>query len=94
MDLLIEILFDVYGELVLLAVPEESLTRRQAILARVLAAAVLVITLGLVLLGVLLISERGQLIGILPIALAAVLSIAQITAGIVLTVRRHRRSKE
>ena len=91
MDLLIEILFDVYGELMLLAVPEESLTRRQAILARLLAAAVLVITLGLVLLGVLLISERGQLIGILPIALAAVLSIAQITAGIVLTVRRRRK---
>ncbi len=91
MDILIEILFDVYGELMLLAISEGSLSRRQAILARLLAAAVLVVTLGLVLLGVFLISEKGLLIGILPITVAAVLSVAQITAGIVLTVKRHRR---
>ena len=93
MDILVEILLDVYGELMLLVIPGKSRSRKYALIARGIAVLVLLGVFALVLWGVWLL-DGGHMAGIAPITVAAAISVAQITAGIVLTVKRHRRSKE
>ena len=89
MDLLVEIVFEVYGELMLLIIPEKNVTPRMMWLSRLLAILSLAVVIGLVLLGVWMLADRNNLVGILPIVIAALISIAQITLGIVLYKRHH-----
>ena len=89
MDLFVEILLDVYMELMLLVIPEERVSRRHRIIAKVLAVLAICVVVTLVILGAVLIVDHGKMIGILPIAVAAVISVAQIVLGIVFYKRNH-----
>lgn len=90
MDMILEFIFELYLELMMLVVPEEKTTpRRSRILAGVMAAAALMAVLALALWGVFLLLDRGSMWGILPLAAAGILSLVQIALGLVLTSRHH-----
>ena len=89
MDLLFEIVFEVWGELMLLVIPEENVSPRHKLAAKMIAVTVLLGVIALALWGVYLITEVGTMLGVIPIAVAAVVSIAQIVAGIVLYRKHH-----
>ena len=89
MEFLAEILFDVYGELMFLIVPEKKMSKKYVLITRIIAILVFVGVIALALWGVVLISEQSKLIGILPISIAVVISLSQIIAGIVLFKKHH-----
>ena len=89
MELLADILFEVYGELMFLIIPEKRMNKKYVIVTKVIAILVFVGVIALALWGVALISEYNRLIGILPLSIAAVISLAQIVAGIVLFKKHH-----
>ena len=84
MDLLIEILLDVYGELIFLIVPEKRTNKKYIIITKIIAILVFIGVAALTLWGAFLITERDNLIGILPISIAALISLIQIIVGIIL----------
>ena len=89
MDIVIEIFLEIYLELMLLIVPEEKRKKRHYIIATVVA---IIFTFGILALGfwgVYLLAEEKKLIGLLPLVIAVMLSVAQITAGILI----HRKRK-
>ena len=89
MELLIEILFEVYGELMFLIIPEKRMNKKYVIIAKAIAVLVFIGVIALVLWGAILISDYNNLIGIVPISIAVVISLAQIIAGIVLFKKHH-----
>ncbi len=94
MDILIEILIEIYMELMMLIVPEEKRGKRHYRIATLVA---IVCTLGVISLGVVgvvLIMEQGRALGIVFLVIAIVLSVAQIVAGIVLFIRRNKIEKQ
>lgn len=84
MELLAEILFEVYGELMFLIIPEKRMNKKYVIIAKAIAVLVFIGVIALVLWGAILISDYNNLIGIVPISIAVVISLAQIISGIVL----------
>lgn len=84
MEILIEIIVEFYLEMMMWIVPEKNLTKKQRRIAELAAATVAVGLLALVIWGIILISDYGNLWGFMPIAVAAVLALAQITAGVIL----------
>ena len=93
MDILIEILLDVYMELMFLIVPEDKRRKKHRIIAMVVA---IVMTFGLMALafwGVCLIAEKNML-GLIPLIVAIVLSLAQIVSGILLYNYRQKQNKK
>lgn len=89
MELLIEIFFEVYGELMFLIIPEKRMDKKYVILTKIIAILVFIGVIALVLWGAILISEYNKLMGIVPIMIAVVISLAQIIAGIVLFNKHH-----
>ena len=89
MELLTEILFEVYGELMFLIIPEKGMSKKYVIIAKAIAIFVFIGVMALALWGGILIAEYNNLIGILPISIAVVISVAQISAGIVLFKKHH-----
>lgn len=89
MDLLAEILFEVYGELMFLIIPEKKMNKKYVMIAKTVAVLVFLGVIALALWGVVLISEYNDLAGIIPISIAAIISLAQIVAGIVLFKKHH-----
>ena len=89
MDLLFEILLEVYGELMLLIVPEKGRSKRYVAIARLIAVLVLIGVAALVIWGAVLIWDYKNLLGIIPLSVAAAISLFQITAGILLFKRNH-----
>ena len=89
MELLAEILFEVYGEMMFLIVPEKRMNKKYVMLTKVIAVLVFLGVIALALWGVVLISEYNDLLGILPISIAVLVSLAQIVAGIVLFKKHH-----
>ena len=89
MDILIEILLEIYMELMLLVVPEKRITKGQRRLALAAAIAVIAGIFALFIWGMALILDHGNYWGILPVTGAAVLSLAQIIAGIILYKKHH-----
>ena len=89
MELLAEILFEVYAELMFLIIPEKKMSKKYVMLAKVIAILVFIGVIALALWGIVLISEYNDLIGIIPISIAVVISLAQIIAGIVLFKKHH-----
>ena len=89
MELLAEILFEVYGELMFLIIPEKRMNKKCVIIAKTIAIFVFIGVIALVLWGAILISDYNNLIGIVPISIAVVISLAQIIAGIVLFKKHH-----
>ena len=89
MELLMEILLEIYGELMLLIIPEKNMSKKHIRIAKLIAATVILAVFALFIWGMILIMDDGNLWGIAPIAVAAVLSLAQIIAGIVLYKKHH-----
>ena len=88
MDFIIEFFLEIYMELMMLIVPEKS-DKKRKILATIFAIIVLAITFALVILGLTLIIDYGNLLGIIPLLIAIIISIIQITFGIILYNKNH-----
>ncbi len=72
-------------ELMMLVVPEEKATKkRYRVLAAIIALIGIAATIASLVYGLYLIIDNDNLLGIIPIAVAVILSISQITAGIVI----------
>lgn len=83
MELLLEFVFDLYLELMMFIVPEEKATsRKYRVLAIIIASISLIGILALFIWGGVLVFERGNKLGIIPIVIAVILSLAQIIAGL------------
>ena len=89
MELLAEILFEVYGELMFFIIPEKRMSKKYVMIAKAVAVLVFLGVLTLAFWGIFLISEDHNLIGIVPISIAVCISLAQIIAGIVLFKKHH-----
>lgn len=89
MDLLAEILLEVYAELMFLIVPEKRMDKKYVLISKIVAVCVFVGVIALAVWGAVLIADYGNLIGIVPIAIAVTVSLAQIIAGIVLYKKHH-----
>jgi len=81
MELVVEILFEIYGELMFLIVPEKNRSKRYIRIAKVIAVFAFLSVLALAIWGGVLIWECGNLWGTVPLALAVILSLIQIIAG-------------
>ncbi len=89
MDIVIEILLEIYGELMMLIVPERKASSKvYRALTIVVALSLIACVAALVIWGLCLIIDHNNKLGYIPIAIAAVISIVQIAAGIVLYGRR------
>ncbi len=89
MEILFEIIFEVYAELMMLIVPEKNVTKAHKIISAVISLIVLVGVLALALFGVALIIDEGNLLGILPLSFALIISVLQIGLGIFLYNKNH-----
>lgn len=89
MELLAEIIFELYGELMFLIIPEKNASKKYILLSKVIAILVFLGVIALGIFGVFLISDKKTLLGIIPIAVAAIISLAQIIAGIILFKKHH-----
>ena len=89
MELLAEILFEVYGELMFLIIPEKRMSKKYIIISKAIAILVFIGAIALVSWGLILIADNNNLIGIVPISIAVVISLTQIIAGIVLFKKQH-----
>ncbi len=93
MDILIEILLDIYMECMFLIVPEDKRSKRHYVLATVVA---IVATLGILALGVwgiVWIVEYKRLWGWVPLVVAIVLSVGQIVCGILLHAKKSKKKQ-
>ncbi len=89
MDLLAEIVFEVYGELMFLIIPEKNRSKKHIWISKIIAVVVFLSVMALAFWGIVLITDHNNLWGIAPIAVAGVLSLVQIIAGIVLFKKNH-----
>ena len=89
-DFFVEMLFDVYGELMLLVVLEFKGSRKCEIVAVIIAILVFVGVIALTVWGGILISDYNNRCGIIPISAAIVISLAQITAGIIFRIKNSK----
>ena len=89
MDIVIEILLEIYMELMLLVIPEKNISKKHILLAKVTAITVTLGVLALAIWGGVLIADYNNLWGVLPIAVAVAISLAQIIAGIILFKKHH-----
>lgn len=89
MELLAEILFELYVELMFLIIPEKNRSKKYIWISIVIAVAVFLAVVALTFWGIVLITDYGNLWGILPISIAALISLAQIIAGILLYKKNH-----
>ena len=88
-DILFEILFEGYAELMFLIVPEKRTSKKHLIISKVVAIVVFLAVIALFVWGIILIADYNNLVGIVPISFAAVISLVQITLGIVMFVKNH-----
>ena len=89
MDILFEIIFEVYLELMFLIVPEDKRNRGVVFLTKVIAILVMAGVIALVVWGAIQYFDYGRRVGIIYFVLAAVISIAQIALGIIFYRRRN-----
>ena len=89
MDIVFEILIELYLELMFLIVPEKNVTKKHKIIAAVIALIVIAVIFAFIILGVVLIFEKNNLLGIIPLSLAIIISVVQIIFGIKLFNKNH-----
>ena len=91
MDIVIEIFIELYMELMFLIVPDKGMvTKKHRIIATVIALIVLAGICFLIIFGLTLIIDKGNLLGIIPLAFAIIISVVQIVLGIVLYKKNHK----
>ena len=89
MEIIFEVVIELYLELMCIIVPEKNITKGMRVLAIIIA---IVLALGLPLLffeGSYLWLEKNMVLGIILMIVSAVLVLAQIIAGIVLYKKHH-----
>ena len=91
MDLLIEILIEVYMELMLLIIPEDKRGRKQRGLAAFIAILALAGIMALAIWGIVWIVDKANPWGWLPLMIALALSMVQIAFGIRLHIRKNKK---
>lgn len=90
MELLFEILFEVYIELMMYIVPEEKASsKKYRALAIIIATISMLGNLALFIWGGILLFERHNFWGLAPIAIALIWSIAQIFLGFILDQKKN-----
>ncbi len=89
MELVVEIFLEIYLELMVLIIPEKNASKKHILIAKILAVCVSIALVALVIWGFVLIVDYNNMWGIVPIAIAVILSLAQIVAGIVLYRKHH-----
>ena len=89
MDIVIEILLEIYMELMLLVIPEKNAGKKRVRMAKIVAILVILGVIALAIWGGILIADYNNLWGIAPLAVAVMLSLAQIIAGIILFKKHH-----
>ncbi len=90
MEFFAEFLLEIYMELMFLIVPKAKRgNKKYRVIATLIAIAVLLGVAALALCGAILISKYKNPLGIIPIAVAAVISLSQILAGFVLYDKNH-----
>ena len=89
MEILAEILFEVYAELMFLIIPEKRMSKKYIIISKIIAVLGFLTVIALALWGSVLIWEYNELLGIVPLSIAVIISLAQIIAGIVLFKKHH-----
>ncbi|MBE6925366.1 MAG: hypothetical protein E7461_00840 [Ruminococcaceae bacterium] len=81
MDIIFEIFLEIYGELMMLIVPESKWTKKKGAIALV-AVLNFIGVIALFLWGIVLLTDNGNTLGWIPIFFAVVLSAVQIGIGI------------
>lgn len=89
LDFIFELFFELYLELMFLIVPEEERTKKHGIIATLLAIIVLIAVFALIIWGAILIADFDNILGLIPIIAAVIISLVQIIAGIVLYIKKH-----
>lgn len=89
MDIVVEILLEIYMELMFLVIPEKNASKKHIQMAKIVAILVIFGIFALVIWGSVLIADYNNLWGIVPIAIAVILSLAQIITGIILFKKHH-----
>jgi len=89
MDIVIEILLEIYMELMFLVIPEKNATKKHIWIAKIVAILVVLGIFALVIWGGVLLADYNNLWGIVPIAIAVVISLVQIVTGIMLYKKHH-----
>ena len=89
MDIVVEILIEIYMELMFLIIPEKNVGPKHIRLVKILAVLVFFGLAALFVWGMVLVTDEGDPLGYIPIGIAAAVSLAQIIAGIVLYKKHH-----
>ena len=89
MDIIFEIFLEIYGELMMLIIPESKWTKKKGAIAFV-AIANFIGVFALFLWGMILLTDNGDILGWSPIFFAVVLSAVQIGMGIYRFVRTKK----
>ncbi len=85
MELFLEIVFEIYVELMMYVVPEEKASSKKYRIIAILVATVIFLgVFALFIWGCVLINDYNNKLGIIPIVVAIVISIIQIIAGFIL----------
>ncbi len=91
MDFLIDVLLEIYMELMFLIVPEDKRTKKHLLWVKLIAVAVMLGIFALAVWGLVWIIDDKNAWGWLPLGVAILFSVIQITAGILLFIRRNRK---
>jgi len=89
LDIIVEIVLDVYLELMLLIVPEKNVSKKQRVVAKLLAVLSMAVWVALAFFGAVLLVDYDNVWGYALLGIAAVFSIVQIILGIVLYKKNH-----
>ena len=89
LELILEILFELYLEMMILIVPEDKRSKKLRLITGIIAIIGIIAVIALFIWGAVLIADYDNMLGIIPIAIAAVISLVQIIAGIVLYIKRN-----
>ncbi len=93
MDILFEILIELYMECMFLIIPEDKRNKKHYLIAKLVAILCTVGILALAVWGLVWLVDSKNLWGWLPLGIAIFLSVIQIVFGIVLFIRRSRKEK-
>lgn len=89
LDIIVEIFLEVYMELMLLIVPSKNATKKHLFFAKLIAIIALLGVFALIIYGAILVFDYNNLWGLIPLALALIISIIQIVLGIILYKKHH-----
>ena len=88
MDFFVELIIELYGELVFGMIPERGISRRARIVIKLVAIAIFLVTFVLAILGAYYL-DAARPIGFLPLGIAAAIIVAHIVFIVVM--RKHRK---